>query len=173
MTIEDRLQIEDLHSRFVHAADRRDYILLESLYCGDAIDDHGAYHGPVGGYIEWLKVIQDAFVMTTHLITNILIHVDGDAAQSEARGSAYLRMNEQPAYNMIVVNRHFDRYRRIDGRWLFAHRSLCIDWVQAFPPSDQTLDIVRANPVGTMEPTDVVYDRVPELIRALRAAIVR
>ena len=77
-------------------------------------------------------------------------------------------MKEDPNYNMIVINRHFDRYRKTNGRWLFAHRSLCIDWVQVFPPSTESLDIVRANPVGTMGPDDVVYARVPKVIEALR-----
>jgi hypothetical protein len=128
ITIEDRVQIEDLHSRFIHAADRRDYPLLRSLYCDEAIDDHGLYHGPVDGYIDWLRVVQDDF----------------------------------------VINRHFDRYRRIGTQWYFQHRSLCIDWVQSFPPGDDSLDLVRANPIGTMGPADIVYERVPNLIRALR-----
>lgn len=173
ITIEDRVAIDDLHSRFIHAADRRDYPLLRSLYADDAIDDHGLYSGSVDGYIAWLTEVQNVFEMTTHVITNIVCAVDGDEGESEARGTAYLRMRTDPPHNMIVVNRHFDRYRRIGGRWYFQHRSLCIDWVQSFPPGDDSLDIVRANPVGTMGPTDVVYARVPNLIRALRDTIGR
>jgi hypothetical protein len=173
ITIEDRVQIEDLHSRFIHAADRRDYQLLRSLYCDEAIDDHGLYHGPVEGYIDWLRVVQDDFEMTTHVITNILCAVEGDTAESEARGTAYLRMRTDPPHNLIVINRHFDRYRRIGTQWYFQHRSLCIDWVQSFSPGDESLDIVRANPIGTMGPTDIVYERVPNLVRALRETATR
>ncbi len=170
IAIEIQRELEDLHSRFVHAADRRDYPLLRSLYTDDAIDDHGLYNGPVDGYITWLHDVQDAFDITTHFLTNMLCAVDGDTAESESRGTAYLRLKADAPYNMIVINRHFDSYRRVAGKWLFSHRSLCIDWVQQFPPSDGSLDIVRANPVGTMGPDDPVYRRAPLLIEALRKA---
>ena len=171
--VEDQIAFEYLHSLFVHAADRRDYPLMRSLYSDDAIDDHGAFNGSVDGYIDWLREVQDAFQITTHVLTNVIATVDGDAAQSEARGTAYLTMKADPNYNMIVINRHFDRYRKIGGRWLFTHRSLCIDWVQVFPPSTESLDIVRANPVGVMGPDDVVYARVPKVIEALRRRCAR
>lgn len=173
VSIEDQIAFERLHSLFVHAADRRDYALIRSLYTDDAIDDHGLFNGPVDGYVDWLREVQDAFQITTHVITNIIAAIDGEEAQSEARGTAYLTMKADTAYNMIVINRHFDRYRRVGGRWLFAHRSLCIDWVQVFPPSGESLDIVRANPVGTMGLDDVVYARAPMVIEALRRSVAR
>ena len=169
--LEDQMQLERLHSLFVHAADRRDYALLRSLYTEDATDDHGLFNGPVDGYVEWLREVQNGFVITTHVLTNLIAAIDGDDAESEARGTAYLTMRGEQPYNMIVINRHFDRYRRVEGRWLFVHRSLCIDWVQAFPPSEGTLDIIKANPVGTMGPDDIVYARAPKVIEALRRSI--
>ena len=87
---EDQIAFERLHSLFVHAADRRDYVLLRSLYADDAIDDHGLFNGPVDGYVSWLREVQDAFQITTHVITNVVAAVDGEDAQSEARGTAYL-----------------------------------------------------------------------------------
>ena len=173
VTLDDQIALERLHSLFVHAADRRDYPLLRSLYADDATDDHGLFNGPVDGYVEWLRDVQDAFQITTHVITNLIATVDGNEAESEARGTAYLTMRADEPYNMIVINRHFDRYRRVNGRWLFAHRSLCIDWVQAFPPSSESLDLVKANPVGTMGPTDIVYERAPKVIEALRRSVTR
>lgn len=173
VSVEDQIALERLHSLFVHAADRRDYALLRSLYADDAIDDHGLFNGPVDGYVDWLREVQDAFQITTHVLTNVIAAIEGEEAQSEARGTAYLTMKADPNYNMIVINRHFDTYRRIDGRWLFTHRSLCIDWVQVFPPSTESLDIVRANPLGTMGPGDIVYQRAPMVIEALRRSIAR
>lgn len=169
ISIEDQRELETLHSRFVHASDRGDFAMLRSLYTDDAVEDHGAYQGPVDGFVDWLRQAQDYFEIVTHIIGNFLFSIDGDHAESEGRGTAYLRLKGDQPFNMIVVNRHFDRYRRVEGRWLFSHRSVCVDWVQQFPPSEGGLDLVAALPVGMPGAGDPVYREVPGLIAALRA----
>jgi hypothetical protein len=171
ITIEDRAELEDLHSRFIHASDRRDYALLRGLYADGAREEHGAFNGPKDDFVDWLQQVHDHFVMVTHVITNLLFSVDGDVAESEGRGCTYLTMKAARPYNMIVINRHFDRCRKIDGRWRFTSRSLCLDWVQQFPPPEAELDLVKANPLGRMGSDDPVYSKVPHLIVAMRVGL--
>jgi len=168
---EDRSALEDLHSIYAHASDRRDMVLLRSLYTDDAVEHHGAYQGPVDGFIAWLTPLQDYFESVTHIVTNIIASVDGDSAESEARGTAYLRLKGDPPFNLIVINRHFDRYRKVDGRWLFARRFVCVDWAQQFAPAASLPDAVQGIPLGTPDLTDPVYAEVPALIGAIRAGL--
>ena len=172
ISFEDQRELESLISRFVHATDRRDYALLRSLYTDDGIDNHGDYNGPVDGFITWLEQVQSYFDMSTHMMSNLLFAVDGDTAESEGRGTAYLALkgDGQP-FNMIVVSRHFDQYRRVDGRWLFSCRSFCVDWVQQFAPGSGSLDIVAASPMGSMGPQDHVYQKVSKLIAQVRSGL--
>lgn len=170
-TVEDRLALEELHSRFIHAADRRDYAQLRTLYADDADEEHGAFNGPADEFVAWLREVHEHFQIVTHVITNLLFSVEGNTAESEGRGCTYLTMKADRPYNMIVVNRHFDRCRKVNGRWLFSRRSLCLDWVQQFPPVEEQLALVKANPLGTMTSGDPVYTKVPRLIAALRAGL--
>lgn len=171
ISMQDRCALEDLHNRYAHASDRCDYALLRSLYTDDAIEHHGDYVGSVDGFIAWLAQASAAFQCTTHVVTNLLFAVTGDTAQSEGRGTAYLRLKGDPSFNMIVINRLFDQYRKVDGRWLFSRRAVSIDWVQQFPPGDGGLDLTQSIPAGSADPDDPVYENVPGLVAALRAGL--
>ena len=167
--VDDQRALEDLHNRYVHAIDRGDLELLRSLYTHDATEQHGDYSGPVDGFIEWLEPVLDFFVIATHTISNLLCRVDGERAESEARGTAFLRMKGDPPFSMIVVNRHFDHYRKVGGQWLFSSRCVCVDWAEQFPARKGELDMVRPFPAGTTSKDDPVYAQVPGLVSALRS----
>lgn len=171
ISFDDQRALEELHNRYLHATDRRDYAQLRALFTHDAIDNHGEYNGPVDGYIDWLRAAQDYFESSAHIMSNLLFTVDGDRAESEGRGRAYLRLKGDKPFNMIVVSRHFDQYRKVEGRWLFSRRALCVDWVQQFEPTEGGLDMVQAVQAGRMGADDPVYKEAPQLIAALRAGL--
>ena len=171
ISADDQRALEALHSRYVHATDRHDHVLLRSLYTDDAVEHHGDYNGPIDGFIVWLKQAQGYFEIATHVVTNLLFAVDGDTAESEGRGTAYLRLRGDPASNMIVVNRLFDRYRKVDGQWLFSRRSISADWVQTFPVGEGGLDMVKSVPAGKVGLDDPVYADVPTVIATLRSGL--
>jgi len=171
ISMEDRCALEDLHNRYVYASDRCDYALLRSLYTDDAIEHHGDYTGPVDGFITWLAQASTAFECATHVVTNLLFTVKDDTAESEGRGTTYLRLRGDPPSNMIVINRLFDHYRKIEGRWLFSRRAISIDWVQMLPPGESGLDLTRSIPAGTPGLDDPVYHNVPGLVTALRTGL--
>ena len=164
---EDQRELEDLHSRYVHAADRGDLDMVRSLYTDDAIEVHGDFNGPIDDFIAWLRPLSGFFLSATHTVTNLLCRGDGEHVQSEARGVAYLRIAGDPPFTMLVVNRLFDQYRKVDGRWLFSRRAVCVDWAEQYPARAGELDVVKPYPAGTRGPDDPVYREVPELVRAL------
>ncbi|QIB66831.1 nuclear transport factor 2 family protein [Kineobactrum salinum] len=171
ISLEDQHALQDLHNRYVHATDRGDYTLLRSLYTEDAIENHGDYTGPVDGFIKWLPQAAAYFESTTHMVSNLLIRVNGGAVESEGRGTAYLRLKGEPSFNMIVINRLFDSYKKIDGLWLFHRRALSVDWVQQFSPGDADLDLTSSIPSGTNGPDDPVYHNIPALVASLRKGL--
>lgn len=166
--MEDQRELEELHRLYVHAIDRGDLALLRSLYADDAQEQHGEFCGSVDEYVAWLEPVLGYFDIATHTMSNLLFWMDGDKAQSEGRGTAFLRMKGAPPFNMIVVNRHFDKYQKVEGQWRFASRCVCVDWAEQFAPRDGLPEITSAFPVGSSGLDDLLYREVPELVEALR-----
>lgn len=166
-------ELEDLHSRYVHAIDRGDFAMVRSLYTDDAIEVHGDFTGQVDEFLAWLQPLQAYFLATTHTVTNLLARADGDEIESEARAIAFLRIAGDPPYAMTVVNRLFDRYRKVDGRWLFCRRAVCVDWAEQYPAREGNLEATAPFPIGTRDGSDPVYAQAPALVAALRLGIPR
>lgn len=125
----ERVALQHLVYAYCHAADRRDFALLRSLYTDDAIDDHGAFNGPVDDFIPWFRDGLAAFEATAHNVLNTLFILDGDSAEGEIRAIAYHRLAGSRA-EIIAGGRYVDRYRKTDGAWRFTYRSFVIDWIE-------------------------------------------
>ena len=125
----ERVALQHLVYAYCHAADRRDFALLRSLYTDDAIDDHGAFNGPVDDFVPWFRDGLAVFEATAHNILNTLFIVDGDQAQGEIRAIAYHRLAGSRA-EIIAGGRYLDRYRKTGGAWRFTYRSFVIDWIE-------------------------------------------
>jgi hypothetical protein len=65
--------------------------LIRSCYHADAHDDHGAFRGDVGGFLDWVRDALSYFDSTMHFIGNQLIDVEGDVAHTESYCVAYHR----------------------------------------------------------------------------------
>lgn len=165
--IEDRLEIENLHTVFSHAADRADYALLRALYTDDAVDDHGGYSGPVDPYIEWVKKTHEDYEILSHISGKPLIFLNGDVAQSETKGQVFMRFRGGSGPNSFAVTRSFDRYARTPRGWRFTSRKLCADWIGPSFGLEETGGLR-----GTMDATDPVYAELPDLIDSLHSEFV-
>lgn len=79
--ISDRLEVEDLLTRYAHAVDRRDWDLYRSVFTSDARIDYtsaGGIAGTVDEIVAWLDEVLGAFTSTQHLVANIELEVTGD-----------------------------------------------------------------------------------------------
>src|SRR6185436_9663893 len=87
MSLQDvvaRLEITEVLHRYARAMDRMDAELALSCWHPGGTDDHAPlYSGSAEGFVEWLWPVHAAMVMTRHVISNILIEVDGDRAGTE------------------------------------------------------------------------------------------
>ncbi|MGW8204723.1 nuclear transport factor 2 family protein [Sphingomonas sp. VDB2] len=124
----DQLALRDLLMRYCRGCDRRDFMLVRSLYHDDAIDDHGAmFRGGPDDFVAWLPQAMAPWQATRHSIANSLFVVDGDRAEGEHHVEAWHRSHGPEPRDYIVYGRYLDRYERRDGVWKFSHRSLVFD----------------------------------------------
>ncbi len=81
--ISDRIQINDLLTRYTVAIDTKNWSLLDTCFTSDAQVDYTSSGGIKGAYPEvrkWLEKALAAFSMTQHFISNSTVELDGDKA---------------------------------------------------------------------------------------------
>jgi uncharacterized protein (TIGR02246 family) len=125
----DRDEILDLVATYAQAVDDRDIERILTVFTPDARLDF------VGGAISAAghDGIRDAFeqafrrpemaapATSTHLMANTLVTIDGNTAHAETQAVAY---HASRATGTVVTRglRYRDVLRRVDDRWLIAHR---------------------------------------------------
>lgn len=83
----DRLEIDDLLTRYATGVDRRDWDLWETCFTPDARIDYTAFGGiagPVKTVRAWLEEVMPRFEMSQHLVVNRDVTIEGDTARSRA-----------------------------------------------------------------------------------------
>lgn len=126
----DKQEIHELALRYSRGVDRKDPLLLRSLYTSDGVDNHGTvFRGPAGEYVDFLESSFEFIQIGAHYVCNHLIDLDGDQAQGEVYALGY-HIFPGPIDQMIesfVGVRYLDQYRREAGTWLFARREVIFD----------------------------------------------
>jgi hypothetical protein len=159
----DKDAIRDLVLCYSRSVDRQDFALLRTLYTPDGMEDNhgGGYSGPAEGYIRWLESVMPRLGVTTHGVQNHLIAIEGpDRAQGEVYVTAYHTLPAEGGgwTDLIHGMRYLDHYAKLDGRWLFARRTVVVDWKQS-APSSWTKDIPNDTGClfGQHDATDASY----------------
>ena len=83
--ISDRLQIQDLLTRYALAIDTKDWALLDTCFLPDATIDYTSTGGRKGPYAEirkWLAEALAPFVVTMHCLGNTTVDLEGDSARA-------------------------------------------------------------------------------------------
>ncbi|HEX7094381.1 MAG TPA: nuclear transport factor 2 family protein [Acidimicrobiales bacterium] len=86
-TLADRIEINDLLTRYAHAVDSKDWALYRTVFTPDAHIDYesaGGVKGDLDTVVAWLEQTMAGFPMTQHLVSNIDVKLDGDTAQVRA-----------------------------------------------------------------------------------------
>jgi 3-phenylpropionate/cinnamic acid dioxygenase small subunit len=125
--ISDRIQIEDLLTRYALAIDSKDWALLDTCFVSGAHIDYTSTGGKTGPYPEmreWLKKVLSPFAVTVHHIGNITVELDGDRAR--ARAYLWNPMGFQKAdgeLHWFTVSAHYvDELIRTDDGWRIRER---------------------------------------------------
>jgi SnoaL-like domain len=154
----DKQEITEVLARYCRAIDRLDEELLRSVYWPDGYDDHMSFAGPVAEFIpEAIRSCASIFKSTVHSISNILIEVDGDVADSETYFISFNRLSQLRdgrEYDRITCARYIDRFERRHGEWRIARRLVVTDWNRVDPVGESE---VWGKAVGLRSREDPVY----------------
>ncbi len=129
--LEDRAQIGDVLARYSTALDTRDWDALQTVFTTDAECDYGALGSPRGvteiaGLISATIGSLDA---TQHLIGNVIVAVDGDAATADCYLiSQHLRAGTPGGDHYLLGGRYRDELVRTPEGWRIRSRTLHRMW---------------------------------------------
>ena len=166
----DREAIRDCIYRYCRGIDRMDRELLLSAYWPDGTDEHGNFTARsaqefVGTALDILAGME----MTTHVMHNILIDIQGDVACVESYVQAFhkLRREDGSYYDHISSSRFLDRMERRDDEWRIKRRTVVRDWFREYADSadwktgelGESLGYGRDKPLdtGRRKPEDLSY----------------
>jgi len=79
----DRIEIDDLLTRYATGLDAKDWDLWSACFTTDAFIDYtaaGGIKGTLPAVRQWLAQVMAGFPVTQHLVTNKAVDIDGDTA---------------------------------------------------------------------------------------------
>jgi SnoaL-like domain len=124
--VADRIEIDDLLTRYATALDARDWDLYTTCFTPDAFIDYTAAGGIKGTLPEvrqWLADVMAGFPMTQHLVTNRAMRVEGDSAT--CRSCLFNPMGAPDDGGMIVFfegGYYRDKLVRTADGWRISER---------------------------------------------------
>jgi hypothetical protein len=132
----DRLEIDDLLTRYAVAIDSRRWDLLETVFTPDAMIDYSSSGAPKGTFPEiaaWLEKFLTPFAMNQHMTLNKYIVLDGDTATGRTyflNPNSFLDESGDP--RLIIVGGYYhDRFVRTAQGWRISERAEEAAWVQS------------------------------------------
>jgi hypothetical protein len=132
--------ITEVLYRYCHAVDRIDPDLGSQIWHDDGLalyDD--IFEGTGAGFIEFVFEQHRNCDTTSHQLTNILIEVDDDRADSESYVTACIRAF---GVDVIVRGRYIDTWSCRSGKWRIDERRYTNDITQIAPVGDAGLPTV-------------------------------
>ena len=130
--IEDRMAIEQLLMEYGRALDNRDFAAFAALFTedGEWKGAQGSYRGPKQIQESMEKIFTGAAAdipkgKNFHLLTNVIIDLQGDHATASSKFIFYKMNGAKPEAQ--VAGRYEDQLVRVGGAWKFKQR-------RALPP---------------------------------------
>jgi uncharacterized protein (TIGR02246 family) len=130
----DEWEIRKLAMNYARTVDRGDGAGFAALFTEDA-----AVEGPgfkAQGYDQLFGnpgMLKQMYASTLHTVMNQTVTVTGDTAQGETYCIAYHLNKPDVAGKYTRLDwaiRYQDKYVRRDGKWLYAHRQLLVEWTE-------------------------------------------
>lgn len=134
LTLEDRLAVDDLLTRYATAIDSRKWDLLDTVFTPDARLDYRSAGGTADDYPTvraWLASVLPIFDVTQHHVLNRIVRVvDGVArATSNFLNVNLLQVSGEP-WVFTVGGRYHDRLVHTPEGWRICHRLEETQWWQ-------------------------------------------
>ena len=125
--LSDRLEIAELLARYAEMVDRRDWPKMSRIFALEATIDFrptGGPNGPFREMLDWLGRALDSWPKNLHMISNVIIELDGDRAQSRCYFHAAIarESHEGAQYTLTDSGRFLDRLIRTANGWRIVER---------------------------------------------------
>lgn len=132
----DERDITRLCYRYGTALDARDWAGLRTCFTDDAVTVYEGL-GEFQGYAAIEQVCQGALSpldRSHHVITNVLVDVDGDTATAQCYLQAqHVKAGTAGGELYMIAGRYTDRLTRTPDGWRFARRALETWWTDGNP----------------------------------------
>jgi hypothetical protein len=124
----DRLEIDDLLTRYATSLDLRRWADLDTVFTPDATLDYRSAGGIRGSFVEvraWLEAVFPVFTWTQHLVLNRAVDLapggDTATAHSDFSNPNGAEIDGKP-WLFVVGGVYHDRLVRTPEGWRIAHR---------------------------------------------------
>ncbi len=159
--------------RYARAVDRCDVDLLKQCYHPGAKDVHWVFIGDATEFSDFVIEDMRQYRSVRHVITNMMIELEGDRAFVESWYSCVLRLDMDGGaggefVEQLAQGRYCDIWEQRSGAWRIAHRHLVDDGFVIRLVVDQPPYEAVPNRNGTTDRSDPVYSRfdIPSLMPA-------
>jgi hypothetical protein len=124
--ISDRIEIQDVLVRYSHCIDTRDWDGLDDVFTPDAFIDYSALGGSKGTLKETKEFLARAMVMFKsfqHMISNLVVEIDGDQATARSICHNPMVMDREGKEHVFICGLWYvDKLVRTDAGWRIAER---------------------------------------------------
>ena len=143
MASDDIIELNQLAYRYAAAVDACDEALFLSVFAEDARlrSFHPEAERPFAdltGHAQLASIprtMRGMYRATTHMMTNHLVDVTGDAASGQVLCTArHLDLDGTSTINVVI--RYIDTYSRIAGSWKIADRQIRFLWSERHAVTD-------------------------------------
>jgi len=129
-SIEDRFAINDLFVRYAGALDAGDAATVIDCFTEDAtlvspaVGEHSG-RAAFTAFAQRFARFQAGGSQLRHVISNLMMRVDGDRAHASCYLTAFLTRNGKS--NLLAPGRYECELRKLDGQWRFQRRVVLHD----------------------------------------------
>ena len=160
--VESEAAMRRLALEYCHGADKRDLARFASVWAPDAVwsPGEGVEARGVAAISAIVQVQWRAFSRYVHWTTNHVVDIRGERAEGECDVAVAVLLSEDRWY--LGGGTYYDRYVRVDGRWLIERRDARgdFDFTAAPRPEEVQVDM-RAECAPFLTTVDpVVTDQV-------------
>ena len=149
--------LDQLVARYCRAVDRRDEVLLASLWHPDARIQVGDFVGDPAAFMAFAQVIWAGSRRTFHAVCNRDFEIRGDTAVGEIYVIGVATTpGEAGDQDGLSGGRYLDRYERRHGVWKFSARTFVFDFTLGWPadPDARAAAIAAYGAAGGFAPND-------------------
>lgn len=136
-TVQDHLDIVEVHHRYAWGLDHRDWKMLEDCFTPDGEVDYGMLGGQLQGAAAiagFCRQVLEGLDATQHLIGNTITELDGDRATATCYFQAqHVFVSDNGSNTYLVAGTYRDDLVRADGGWRISRRVLTPMWRDGNP----------------------------------------